>query len=145
MCKGLSAPIGSVLCGNEEFIYKARRIRKALGGGMRQAGIIAAAGIVSLKKMMTQLKKDHENAQQLAQGISNIEGLSLDDNKVKTNIIYFELDSFEKKGSQLVTEMGNKGVNFFETSPNRFRLVTHYGITKEDVETTLHILTELMN
>ena len=145
LSKGLAAPVGSVVCGNEKFIYRARRIRKVLGGGMRQAGIIAAAGIVSLKKMMVQLKEDHENAQQLAQGISNIEGLSLNKKKVKTNIIYFKLDSSKITGSHLVTEMENKGVKFFETSPNRFRLVTHYGITKEDVETTLHILTELMN
>ena len=90
LSKGLSAPVGSVVCGNEKFIYDARRIRKALGGGMRQAGIIAAAGIVSLEKMVIQLKNDHENAQQLAHGISNIEELSLNKKYVKTNIIYFE-------------------------------------------------------
>ena len=145
LSKGLSAPVGSVVCGNEKFIYDARRIRKALGGGMRQAGIIAAAGIVSLKKMMTQLKKDHENAQQLAHGISNIEELSLNKKNVKTNIIYFELDSSKITGSQLVTEMDNKGVKFFETSQNRFRLVTHYGITPDCVEKTLQSFREVLN
>ena len=112
---------------------------------MRQAGIIAAAGIVSLKKMITQLKKDHENAQQLAHGISNIEELSLNKKNVKTNIIYFELDSSKITGSQLVTEMENKGVKFFETSQNRFRLVTHYGITPDCVKKTLQSFQEVLD
>ena len=112
---------------------------------MRQAGIIAAAGIVSLEKMVIQLKNDHENAQQLAHGISNIEELSLNKKYVKTNIIYFELNSSKITGSQLVTEMDNKGVKFFETSQNRFRLVTHYGITPDCVKKTLQSFREVLN
>ena len=140
MSKGLSAPVGSLVCGNEEFIYKARRIRKALGGGMRQAGIIAAAGIVALENTTSQIKLDHKNAKRLAEGISQIKGLTIDMKRVQTNIIYFGLNSSKLTGSLLVTKMENKGLNFFETSPNRFRMVTHYGITKDCVKKTLQLL-----
>ena len=145
LSKGLSAPVGSIICGKKDFIYHARRIRKALGGGMRQAGIIAAAGIVSLDKMISQIKNDHENAQKLAEGISQNGGLSVDIEKVKTNIIYFELKSSKLKGSELVNKMENKGIYFFETSPNRFRMVTHYGINGKDVNTTLMELDKIVN
>ena len=140
MSKGLSAPVGSLVGGNEEFIYKARRIRKALGGGMRQAGIIAAAGIVALENTTSQIKLDHKNAKRLAEGISQIKGLTIDMKRVQTNIIYFGLNSSKLTGSLLVTKMENKGLNFFETSPNRFRMVTHYGITKDSVKKTLQLL-----
>ena len=145
LSKGLSAPVGSVVCGGEKFIYQVRRNRKALGGGMRQAGILAAAGLLSLNLAESQLLEDHKNAKLLAEGIAQINGLTLDRKKVQTNIIYFGLNSPKLRGSQLVSKMENRGIKFFETNPNNFRLVTHYGITKEDVETTLHILTELMN
>ena len=144
LSKGLAAPVGSVVCGGEKFIGQVRRNRKALGGGMRQAGILAAAGLLSLNLAETQLAEDHKNARLLAKGISQINGLTIDLNKVQTNIIYFGLNSPKLTGSQLVSKMENRGIKFFETNPNNFRLVTHYGITKEDVETTLHILTELM-
>ncbi len=145
LSKGLSAPIGSVVCGNEEFIYKARRIRKALGGGMRQAGLIAAAGIVALENTTSQIKIDHKNAQILAEGITKINGLKIDGNKVQTNIIYLELTSSKITGSQLVTDMENKGVKFFETSPNQFRLVTHYGVTLDCVKKTLQSFQEVLD
>ena len=145
LSKGLAAPVGSIVCGGGKFIYQVRRNRKALGGGMRQAGILAAAGLLSLNLAETQLAEDHKNARLLAKGISQINGLTIDLNKVQTNIIYFGLNSPKLTGSQLVSKMENRGIKFFETNPNNFRLVTHYGITKEDVETTLHILTELMN
>ena len=145
MSKGLSAPVGSLVCGNEEFIYKARRIRKALGGGMRQAGIIAAAGIVALENTTSQIKLDHKNAKRLAEGISQIKGLSTNLEKVKTNILYFDLASNKITGSQLVGDMENKGVKFFETSPNQFRLVTHYGITPDCVKKTLQSFQEVLD
>jgi threonine aldolase len=144
LSKGLAAPVGSIVCGGEKFIYKVRRNRKALGGGMRQAGILAAAGLLSLNLPESQLLEDHKNAKLLAGGIVQINGLTLNVKKVQTNIIYFGLNSPKLTGSQLVSKMENRGIKFFETNPNNFRLVTHYGITKEDVETTLHILTELM-
>ena len=154
LSKGLSAPIGSIICGSDQFIYHARRNRKALGGGMRQAGIIAAAGIVSLDKMIEMIREDHNNAQFLAEGIENIEGLCIDKNNIKSNILYFDIEKGRTRGVVLENQSSNQGqypfdiildnIYFLETSPNRFRLVTHYGINKEDVEQTLVILKEMV-
>ncbi|UCG48979.1 MAG: low-specificity L-threonine aldolase, partial [Phycisphaerales bacterium] len=91
LSKGLSAPVGSLVCGTREFIAEARRTRKVLGGGMRQAGIIAAAGIVALEQMVDRIAEDHENARRLAEGIAGISGLSIDASRVQTNIVYFEV------------------------------------------------------
>ncbi|MBC8312154.1 MAG: low-specificity L-threonine aldolase [Candidatus Marinimicrobia bacterium] len=144
LSKGLTAPVGSVLCGDENFIHEARRMRKALGGGMRQAGIIAAAGIVSLEKMIPQLKIDHENAKRLADGISTIWGLSVEAEKVHTNILYFSVDESIMNGSELVEKMRQHQVKFFEVSPNRFRLVTHSNISVADVDTTLQLFDTIL-
>ena len=144
MSKGLAAPIGSMVCGNNKFINKVRRNRKALGGGMRQAGIIAAAGLMAINTLNTQITEDHKNAQILARGISQINGLSIQLNNIKTNIIYFELDTTKISGKKLVDEMEKVGVKFLETSPNRFRLVTHYGITEKDIQFTLSSLNSII-
>ena len=145
LSKGLAAPVGSVVCGGEKFIYQVRRNRKALGGGMRQAGILAAAGLLSLNLAESQLLEDHKNAKLLAEGIAQINGLTIDEKKVQTNIIYFGLNSQKLTGSQLVSKMENRGIKFFETSSNRFRLVTHYGITRDDIEKTLEVLDKIVN
>lgn len=137
LSKGLAAPVGSVVCGSKEFIYKVRRNRKALGGGMRQAGILAAAGLFAIETMLDQIKEDHNNAQRLAEGITQIEGISVDTKKVRTNIVYFELISKKFNDKLLLQKMAEKGVLFFDTAPNRFRLVTHYGVSWEDVVSTL--------
>ena len=145
LSKGLAAPVGSVVCGGEKFIYQVRRNRKALGGGMRQAGILAAAGLLSLNLAETQLAEDHKNAHLLAKGISQINGLTLNVKKVQTNIIYFGLNSPKLTGSQLVSKMENRGIKFFETSPNHFRLVTHYGVTKKDINIIIKKIEQLIN
>ena len=137
LSKGLSGPIGSIVCGSNKFIYNVRRHRKALGGGMRQAGIIAAAGVIALDNYKIQINEDHLNAQLLAEGISNIDGLYVKKEFVKTNIIFFELKTDKITSNELVSKMLDKGIKFLETSPNRFRLVTHYGITKDDISKTL--------
>ena len=134
LSKGLSAPAGSMLCGNKDFIEKARRNRKALGGGMRQAGVLAAAGLVALEKMTDRIIDDHENARTLAEGISNIEGISINLDRVKTNIIYFSLDHPKVDGALLLEEMAEKNIHFFELGPSWFRLVTHAGVSKGDVD-----------
>ena len=138
LSKGLSAPVGSLVCGRKEFIAKARRIRKSLGGGMRQAGIIAAAGLEALDTMIERLKDDHENARKLAEGIQNIAGLFLNLNNIYTNIVYFEMKT--DNGKTIVERMADNGVLFFQTSPGRFRMVTHYGITSEDIDKVLKLL-----
>ena len=133
LSKGLACPIGSIICGSEDFIYSARRMRKVLGGGMRQAGIIAAAGLIAMNQIETQILEDHNNAQLLAEGLNKIDGLYIEQNKVKTNIIYFKLQSDTVSSKQLLQEMQNTGILFFEVSSNKYRLVTHYGIIKSDI------------
>jgi threonine aldolase len=140
LSKGLSAPIGSVICGTKGFIKEARRIRKLLGGGMRQTGVIAAAGIVALDKMTERLKEDHDNARQLAQGIAQISGLAIQTERIKTNIIYFDLVSNEIAPDELITCLSKQGLLFLRTGPVRFRMVTHYGIRSEHIDHALKLL-----
>lgn len=133
LSKGLSAPAGSLLCGNREFISKARRNRKALGGGMRQAGILAAAGIVALENMTGRIIEDHNNARALAEGISNVGGIIINPDVIKTNIIYFSLDHSKINSELLLGKMLEKNIHFFELGPSWFRLVTHVGISEDDI------------
>ena len=144
LSKGLSAPVGSVVCGSSEFIAEARRARKVLGGGMRQAGVIAAAGIKALEEMVDRLAKDHENARRLAEGIAHIGGLSIELAKVQTNIIYFELDEERMTPKELVTELDKKEVKLLSVGARRLRAVTHYGISAEDIDLTVKALGEVM-
>ncbi len=139
LSKGLSAPIGSMLCGTKKFIKEARRIRKALGGGMRQAGIIAAAGLCSMDQFTKQIIDDHNNARNLAEGLCEINGVNVDLEKISTNIIYFSINQNVMSGKELVRLMYSHDVKFFEVSPNRFRLVTHYGIDKTDIDSVLSL------
>ena len=140
LSKGLSAPVGSVICGTGDFIYRARRARKVLGGGMRQSGIIAAAGIVALEKMIDGLAEDHANAKKLAAGIAQIDGLKIDVNRAKTNIIYFAMDTDRLTDDQLVQRLDKRGVRFLTLGKNMFRMVTHCGISSEDIDKTLQEL-----
>jgi threonine aldolase len=143
--KGLSAPVGSVVCGSRDFIAEARRTRKVLGGGMRQAGVLAAAGIVALEQMVDRLAQDHANARSLAEGIARIEGLLIDVAGVQTNIIYFDLVSSRLSAETFLARLEKRGVRFLQTGgPNRFRMVTHYGIEAEDIDATLAALQEVM-
>jgi len=144
LSKGLSAPVGSVVCGSSEFIAEARRARKVLGGGMRQAGVIAAAGITALQEMVDRLAEDHENARRLAEGVAGIGGLSIEPAKVQTNIIYFELDEERMTPKELVTELNKTGVKLLAVGPRRLRAVTHYGISTEDIDLTVKALGEVM-
>ncbi len=144
LSKGLSAPVGSVICGSKKFIAEARRNRKILGGGMRQCGIIAAAGITALEKMVDRIAEDHANAQRLAQGIARIPGLSIEPEKVQTNIVYFDIASRQIKPEELLNQLGNKGIKILKLGLFRFRAVTHYGISTEDIDLTLTTLAEIM-
>ena len=139
LSKGLSCPVGSVICGSKDFIYHARRVRKALGGGMRQAGIIAAAGLTALKNAEDQIKKDHKNAKLLAEGLSSIDNIFIEIDYVKTNIVYFKLCSDNIGSKEFLKVMENSGVLFFESLSNQYRLVTHYGITETDIYDAVEI------
>lgn len=143
LSKGLSAPVGSVVCGSREFIAKARRARKVLGGGMRQAGVIAAAGIVALTRMVDRLAEDHENARRLAQGLAQIPGIAVDVEKVRTNIVYFDVVN-GRDALELVECARKQGVLFLALSPQRIRVVTHYGIEASDVDFALDVITACM-
>ena len=145
LSKGLSAPAGSLLCGSEDFIYRARRNRKALGGGMRQAGILAAAGIIALENMTERIADDHQNARALAEGISDIKGISIDLDKIQTNIIYFSLDHPKIESSLFLDKMCEKNIHFFELGPSWYRLVTHNGISKDDVSNVVEEFRQLLS
>lgn len=145
LSKGLSAPVGSAVCGSSEFIAEARRTRKVLGGGMRQAGILAAAGIVALEEMVERLAEDHANARRLAEGIAQIEGLAVDLGAVQTNILYFELVTDKIDVQAFLARLGEKGIKLLCIGgPRRFRAVTHYGIEAEDIDETLEALREVL-
>ena len=144
LSKGLAAPVGSVICGPEEFIAEARRIRKVVGGGMRQAGVIAAAGIVALDEMIDRIREDHENAARLARGVDEIEGLSIDLARVQTNIVYFDVADDQKPAEEILARLASKGVKILKLGPRRFRAVTHYGITSADIDQVVSALAEVM-
>lgn len=144
LSKGLSAPVGSMICGSRKFIAEALRTRKILGGGMRQSGVIAAAGIIALEQMVDRLAEDHTNARRLAEKIAQIPGLSIDLAGVKTNIIYFDLVSNQPTTDEFIIRLGQKGIKLLPTGSSRFRMVTHHGISTEDIDATLAALSEVM-
>jgi len=143
LSKGLAAPVGSVVVGSTEFIAELRRVRKLLGGGMRQAGIIAAAGIVALEQMVDRLVEDHDNTAKLAKGISQIDGLAVDLARVQTNIVYFDITGDSLTSEKLVASLEARGVKMLTVTPTCVRAVTHYGITAEDIDQTLTALADL--
>lgn len=136
LSKGLSAPVGSMLAGPADFIHEAHRTRKILGGGMRQVGILAAAGIVALNEMVDRLAEDHVNARCLAEGLAQMPGVILDPALVQTNIVIFNLVP-DLKPSEVVAELRREGVLVSAFYGGRIRAVTHYGITADDIETAL--------
>jgi threonine aldolase len=139
LSKGLSAPIGSLAVGDREFIDRARRYRKMLGGGMRQAGVIAAAGIIAIEKMVDRLKDDHANAQMLAKGLMSIEGISIDPKQVQTNIVVYDVSGLGIDGGTWVAKLNESGVKAGALEAGRVRMVTHRGIEKEDIEHTISV------
>jgi threonine aldolase len=138
LSKGLSSPIGSMLIGTRRFIARARHIRKMLGGGMRQVGVIAAAGIISLEQMTKRLDDDHRRAKKIVHGLKNINGIVLDDSTPFTNMIYFNLGDdvpFDEKS--LCETMLKHGIMIDWAGPRRIRLVTHYWVDDAAVSKTL--------
>jgi threonine aldolase len=144
LSKGLAAPVGSVICGSKAFIAEARRTRKVLGGGMRQAGVLAAAGVVALEKMVDRLQEDHDNAIRLAKGIARINGLAIDLANVYTDIVYFDVAAGDLTADGLTRRLNDRGIRMLSVGPKRIRAVTHYGITADDVDRSLKILEETM-
>ena len=143
--KGLGAPVGSMLVGSKKFINNARKYRKMLGGGMRQVGIIAAAGIVGLEEMVAGLKNDHDNARLLAEKLNEIEGISIDINKVHTNIINVDFSNFGLNTTQLIPKFAEKGLLAGPRNDKVIRFVTHKDVTKEDVFQAVNIIKEIID
>jgi threonine aldolase len=136
LSKGLSAPVGSLLCGSKDFINRARKLRKMVGGGMRQAGVIAAAGAVALETMIARLAEDHANARHLALGLSAMKGCTIDANQVVTNIVMFEPpQAFE--APHFIEMMQSRGVKFTYPGGHRVRAVTHRMISQDDIDEAL--------
>lgn len=145
LSKGLCAPVGSLVCGDREFIARVRRARKVLGGAMRQAGIIAAAGVVALTSMVERLANDHEDAQQLAQGLAKIPGLALDPAQVRTNMVYFDLASDAPLNAlELAAGLKERNILIGPTGPRRLRAVLHYWISPVQVEQTIEAVREIL-
>ena len=138
LSKGLSAPVGSVLCGSSEYISRAHRIRKQLGGGMRQAGIVAAAGMVALESMVERLADDHKRARDLVLGLSFLPWLVMDAGTPQTNMIFMSLaEPFPAEAKQVAEELSKLGVRVGVVGKRRFRLVTHYWIDDAAVDKAL--------
>ena len=137
LSKALSCPVGSVLCGSEGFIGNARRWRKMIGGGMRQAGVLAAAGLVALDTMIERLADDHANARRLAQGLANIEGLSVDPDSIQTNIVIFEIDASVGSATEVIQALAQAGVKVTPSRAQSLRMVTHRHIDSADVDEAL--------
>jgi threonine aldolase len=140
LSKGLSAPVGSLLVGSADFIAEARRARKLLGGGMRQAGILAAAGIVALTEMVDRLAEDHANARRLAEGLANIPSIAIAPELVETNILFFSAQGSDGRtgdNTGLVSRLAVEGILCSGGDDGRIRAITHYGITAEDIDATL--------
>ncbi len=138
LSKGLAAPIGSMLVGSSEFMKRARHIRKMLGGGMRQVGVVAAAGIISLEKMTRRLSEDHARARKLADGLRQIKGLVVDPQSPHTNMVYLNLsEEVSMSAHQVTQKMKDHGVLVDPENTRRFRLVTHYWIDDSAVEKTV--------
>lgn len=144
LSKGLSAPVGSLVCGTADFIREARRARKVLGGGMRQGGVIAAAGIVALERMVDRLAEDHSNARRLAEGLADIPGISLDPGRVETNILYFELEAGAPDAAEFCRRIAERGIKMGPTGARRIRAVTHYGIEADHIEQALAVAAQMM-
>ena len=143
LSKGLACPIGSVFCGSVEDVEQARRWRKRLGGGMRQVGVLAAAGLIALDRMVDRLADDHANARTLAEGLAEMSGVSCDLSRVQTNLVFIDLARIP--ASRFIEECRKRGLLGEASAPWRVRFVTHYGISAEDVQSTLQICDEVLS
>lgn len=142
LSKGLSAPVGSLLCGSRAFIARARRVRKMLGGGMRQVGAVAAAGIVALETMIDRLAEDHANARYLAERLAELPWVEIEPAAVETNIVVFTLR--EGSADELLPRLAEAGVLATNFGPRRIRLVTHYGIERRHIDEAVARLSRVL-
>ncbi|MBW1866414.1 MAG: threonine aldolase, partial [Deltaproteobacteria bacterium] len=147
LSKGLAAPAGSMVCGSEGFIARARRARKLLGGGMRQTGILAAAGIISLTEMVDRLPEDHANARAFALGLATMDGILIDVDRVKTNLVFFSVRKNDLTASALAEKLDLEGVRVLPIPMDgeRIRAVVHYEISAGDIRHALDIFKRVLD
>jgi threonine aldolase len=145
LSKGLGAPVGSLVIGSKDFIARAHRFRKQFGGGMRQAGILAAAGIYALEHNVERLAEDHLNAKRLAQGIAEIDGLDIDVNAVETNILFFHVRKPGLTVPMLLDRMKAEGVLMGGTGPHTIRAVSHLDVSKDGIDRAVEVLRKLVH
>jgi threonine aldolase len=143
LAKSLCAPVGSVLVGDRETIKKARGWRSIIGGGMRQAGILAAAGIVALESMVARLAEDHENARVLGEGLMKIPGITVDKSILQTNLVYGVLDPKLAVPAEFEKKMAEKEVYCFAASQTEVRFATHKDVSRQQIEKALSIMNEI--
>ena len=143
LSKGLGAPIGSLVSGSKIFIERVHRFRKMFGGGMRQVGIIAAAGIYALEHHLERLKEDHQNAKRLGVGLKEFKGVSIDPRHVETNIVIFDIANAGMTAAQVAEAMKNEGVLIHAFGKTQIRLVTHLDVSAEDIEKALKVFEKM--
>ena len=142
--KGLAAPVGSMVCGSRDFIARARRARKLMGGGMRQAGVLAAACFVSLERIVPRLPEDHANARLIAEELAKHDGVSIDLNAIQTNIVRFAVDPSAMDGRQLTLRMKDRGILVDGRGGQKFRLVTHNDVSAEDARAVAQAFADIL-
>ena len=144
LSKGLGAPVGSMLVGTKDFIDEARAWRKLLGGGMRQVGVLAAAGLVALEETPKILHVDHENARRLAEGLANLKGVRIDPEKVVTNIVIFDVSGAQLSAAEICARLKTEGI-LASPFASSIRMVTHFDVSRENIETTISTLRQILN
>lgn len=144
LSKGLGAPVGSMIVGRKEFIKEAVSLRKLLGGGMRQVGVLAAAGLLALEESPKLLAEDHANAKRLAEGVAELPGVKIDPERVQTNIVIFDISATGLTTAQFSAELKSRGVLANGISPREMRMVTHYDVDYEDIERTLQTVKDIL-
>src|SRR5215813_12928116 len=145
LSKGLGAPVGSMIVGSREFIERCRSIRKMLGGGMRQAGVLAAAGLIALEKGPKRLQEDHDNAQFLARRLAEVPGIGLDPAKVQTNIVIFDLKKSGRSSGDFLKALSERGVLAVPVDNERVRMVTHLDVNRQDIEKAVEVVREVVS
>jgi threonine aldolase len=144
LSKGLCAPVGSMLCGSRELIRRALSVRKLLGGALRQVGILAAAGLVALEKMIDRLGEDHDNARLLAEKLSEVDGISIDPAKTCTNVLFFEVTKPGMSAPDLSAALKSRRVLAGPVDESRIRMLTHHDVSTEDCLTASQVVRDMM-
>jgi threonine aldolase len=144
LSKGLGAPVGSLILGSKDFIREAISARKMLGGGMRQAGVLAAAGLIALEQSPKILIEDHANAKRLAEGLAELRGVKIDPERVQTNIVIFDIAETGLTTAQFSAELKSRGVLANGVNAREMRMVTHYEVSRGEIERTIQIIREIL-